>query len=270
MQKVNLSNNFSVFCENKSTAKLLFSQINDYFQHGINFEKGDVIFDVGANIGIFSMWIYHQLQGDVRLYAFEPIPSIYSILEKNTNILTQEKEKIKLFNYALMDKYGPIDFSYYPNASPFSSASPYDDKDKNMFLEMANSSLKNGSLLARIFCLLPTKIRNRFIQKEINKMFISNVMKCKAKTLSQVIEEESLDHIDLLKVDVEKAEMEVLLGIDKLDWKKIKKIVIEVHDYQDRLNSIKSLLESNEYNITVDQEEMFVGSNIYNVFATKA
>ncbi|MGR3277594.1 FkbM family methyltransferase [Acaryochloris marina NIES-2412] len=270
MEKVNLSNNFSVFCENKSTAKLLFSQINDYFQHGISFEKDDVIFDVGANIGIFSMWIYHQLQGDVHLYAFEPIPNIYSILEKNTNISTQEKEEIKLFNYALMDKYGLIDFSYYPNASPFSSALPYDDRDKNMFLDMANASLESGNLLARIFCLLPISMRNRFIQKQINKMFIPSVIKCKAKTLSQVIKEENLDHIDLLKIDVEKTEMEVLLGIDKLDWKKIKKIVIEVHDYQDRLNSIKSLLESNEYNITVDQEEMFVGSNIYNVFATKA
>lgn len=270
MKKVNLSNNFSVFCENKSTAKLLFSQINDYFQYGINFEKGDVIFDVGANIGIFSMWIYHQLQGDVNLYAFEPIPNIYSILKENTNILTKEEEKIKLFNYAIMDKLGPINFSYYPNASPFSSASPYDDRDKNMFLDMANSSLENGSLAAKIFCLLPVKIRNKLIQKEINKMFTSSVIECKAKTLSQVITEESVDHIDLLKIDVEKAEMEVLLGINKSDWKKIKKIVIEVHDYENRLNSIKSLLESNEYNITVDQEEMFVGSNIYNVFATKA
>lgn len=270
MKQVKLSKDLLVFCENKSTAKLLFSQIGDYFKHGISLEKGDVVFDVGANIGIFSLWVHSQLQGDVNLYAFEPIPNTYHVLEKNINNILHNKKKVKIFNYAILDKNSSVDFTYYRNSSAFSSALPYDNKDKSMFLEMANSSFKNGNIFAKIFSLLPSPIKNSLIQKEIDKMLDPDIVACSTKTLSQVIKEENVNTIDLLKIDVEKTEMDVLHGIDKLDWGKIKKIVIEVHDYDNRLNTIKDVLESYDYSITIDQEEMFTGSNIYSIFAVKA
>ena len=37
-------------------------------------------------------------------------------------------------------------------------------------------------------------------------------------TLSDVLREENVTRIDLLKIDVEKSEMDVLLGIDEQDW----------------------------------------------------
>ena len=54
---------------------------------------------------------------------------------------------------------------------------------------------------------------------------------CQFKTISDVIRENHLERIDLLKIDVEKSEEDVLAGIHEDDWTKIKQLVVEVHDF---------------------------------------
>lgn len=49
-------------------------------------------------------------------------------------------------------------------------------------------------------------------------------IQCELCTVSQVLLQQSLPHIDLLKVDVERAELEVLEGIVVEDWPKIKQV----------------------------------------------
>jgi hypothetical protein len=44
--------------------------------------------------------------------------------------------------------------------------------------------------------------------------------------------------VDLLKIDVERAELEVLNGIEQSDWSKIKQVVMEVHDTDKRLEKV--------------------------------
>ena len=53
---------------------------------------------------------------------------------------------------------------------------------------------------------------------------------CRLRTLSEVIAEAGLERIDLLKIDVQKAELDVLMGLDDSDWPKIRQMVVEVHD----------------------------------------
>jgi FkbM family methyltransferase len=43
---------------------------------------GDVVFDVGANIGLFSVWIARSAPA-VRVVAFEPFPENFAALERN-------------------------------------------------------------------------------------------------------------------------------------------------------------------------------------------
>ena len=49
--------------------------------------------------------------------------------------------------------------------------------------------------------------------------------------------QENIECIDLLKINVEKSELDVLLGIEESDWQKIKQIVLEV-DVKDNLAAI--------------------------------
>ncbi len=54
MKKVKLPNGRTVFTIDKHTARDVFQEIyteNYYLRNGINIKSGDVIFDIGANIG---------------------------------------------------------------------------------------------------------------------------------------------------------------------------------------------------------------------------
>ena len=93
---------------------------------------------------------------------------------------------------------------------------------------------------------------------------------CQLKTLSQIIREENLECIDLLKIDVEKSEADVLAGIAPDDWKKIRQIVIEAHDVDGQLARLAQLLSDHGYTVIAEQDEYLSGSNLYNVYATRS
>src|SRR5690606_41606402 len=60
-----------------------------YEQHGISIRDGDCVFDVGANIGLFSVYLRTKASR-CRIHAFEPIAPIYDILETNSRIYGEE------------------------------------------------------------------------------------------------------------------------------------------------------------------------------------
>jgi hypothetical protein len=90
------------------------------------------------------------------------------------------------------------------------------------------------------------------------------------RLLSQFVADRDIEHIDLLKIDVEKAELDVLLGIEDEDWGKIRQVIVELHDLEGRLKTITALLKQKGLTeITVEQPRTLVGSNIFNVFAAR-
>ena len=75
--KVKLSDRLELFCLHKEEARIIYEQVQEYFKHGIQVNRGDTVCDVGANIGVFSLYTYHLCDRDVNIYAFEPIPKIF-------------------------------------------------------------------------------------------------------------------------------------------------------------------------------------------------
>ena len=67
---------------------------------------------------------------------------------------------------------------------------------------------------------------------------------CPVFTLSDLLRTRQVDHIDLLKIDVEGAELQVLEGLSMEDWSIIEQVVLEVHDVDGRLAELVSLLMS--------------------------
>jgi acyl carrier protein len=92
---------------------------------------------------------------------------------------------------------------------------------------------------------------------------------CQLRTMSEIIHESGVERIDLLKVDVEKSEMDVLAGINEDDWQKIQQVVLEVHDIDDRVEKISQLLRHHGFDVTVLEEAWFKGTDIYNIFAVR-
>lgn len=88
-------------------------------------------------------------------------------------------------------------------------------------------------------------------------------------TISDLIVENRLERIDLLKVDVERAEMQVLEGIHKLHWTKISQVVAEVHG-RDTLEAVTKLLRGNGFGrIRHETGDLLVGTNLYAVYARR-
>ena len=97
---------------------------------------------------------------------------------------------------------------------------------------------------------------------------------CRLTTLSAVIREEGIESIDLLKVDVQRAEMDVLAGVEPGDWPKVKQVVMEFHDRKGTETEGRSIQIRNHfadlgYEVDVEQDLTFVGTDRYNLYAKR-
>ncbi|NJL28735.1 MAG: FkbM family methyltransferase, partial [Thermoanaerobaculia bacterium] len=100
----------------------------------------------------------------------------------------------------------------------------------------------------------------------------SRLDNARLRRLSDVIREEKIEHIDLLKIDVQRAELDVLAGIDDGDWPKIDQLVMEVHDAPGeetagRAAELKRRLEQRGFEVVVEQDELLVGTDRHNLYA---
>ena len=76
------------------------------------FSQGDVLFDVGANVGVYSLVASKFLGGKVEVYAFEPAFPNFAQLCKNL-VLNGCQESIIALQIALSNETGLDKFNYY-------------------------------------------------------------------------------------------------------------------------------------------------------------
>jgi len=69
-------------------------------------KRGDVVLDIGANIGFYSLIMGNLVGNEGKVYAFEADPTNFEILEKNVKI--NEYKNIILINKAVLDKPGKV------------------------------------------------------------------------------------------------------------------------------------------------------------------
>ena len=89
-------------------------------------------------------------------------------------------------------------------------------------------------------------------------------------SVSDIIRENQINKIDLLKIDAEKSELDIIKGIEDQDWPKINQIVIEIHDFtHDAVKQIEDLLIERGYRCAVEQETLLEHSGFFNLYATR-
>jgi amino acid adenylation domain-containing protein/FkbM family methyltransferase len=254
-----LPNGLSVFYINKNEVEHLYRELFEdqlYLSHGISLHDGDCVFDVGANIGIFTLFAQHARQ-NLSVYAFEPNPVAFDKLRRNVERYGLQTH---LFQCGISDQEKTARFTFYPQASVMSGFYPDLTEEKQLFKTfMLNQPSKNGD---------DQKVElGEFADELTEARFESEDFTCQLKTVSQIISEHQLERIDLLKIDVEKSELDVLKGIAEEDWNKIRQIVIEVHDIEQRVDSTLGLLRRHGFD--VQQSELVEGTGVYNYFATR-
>jgi phthiocerol/phenolphthiocerol synthesis type-I polyketide synthase E len=255
-----LPNGLEVSYQSKAELLQFYDDIFEkriYTRGGISLRDGDVVFDVGANVGLFTTFVALSHPGS-RIFAFEPAPPIFGILQQN---VAPYGDRIRLFPCGLADRAGSADLTFYPHTSGMSSFYADEREESAALRTLFRNQLESGkpgvsSLVDHEAEWLRQRLRHES-------------WTCPLKTLSQVVREEGVTRIDLLKIDVEKSEMDVLLGIAPEDWGKIEQVVLEVHDVGDRRQQIEGMLRRQGFAVRQEQDELYRGSDRYNLYAIR-
>lgn len=83
-------------------------------------EEGSYFYDIGANIGWFSINIAKNVK-NVKIHAFEPIPKTFGLLKKNIEL--NQIQDIKLHCFGFSNEDNELIFYYYPEGSGNASLS---------------------------------------------------------------------------------------------------------------------------------------------------
>jgi FkbM family methyltransferase len=247
--------------------------ISGYFRPGIEIRPGMTVLDVGANIGLFSLEVLRRCGGNARLLAFEPAPDPFAHLERNIHEVFPDTDA-QLYRCGLAAHSGEATLYYRPRASPTSSLVRHALGDPREFADAMlrdppaeYEPLFSGRLrkLPRPVLVALLRAAGWWSQGRIE------TIPCRLTTISSVLREREIGRVDFLKVDVEGVELEVLRGIDAQDWPKIQQLAIEVHDLDQRVATVRAMLERAGFDHPeVQQDWPFEGTNVYMVRATRS
>jgi FkbM family methyltransferase len=233
-------------------AALLYREIfveKSYLREGFPAADTQVIFDIGANIGLASMFFQERFPG-AFVVAVEPGPDTYVALKENFD---RHLPGGVALNVAVAGENGVARFGFYPHAPAESGF--YTD-------QAGDAELAKRLLLEAGF---GEKDAATFSEDRHEISYVE----CETVTLSQLIRDHGVQKIDLLKIDVEKAELDVLAGIEDADWARFRQIAIEVHDIDGRLEHVTNLLHERGFTVESCQENRLEGTDMHMLFATK-
>ena len=227
--------------------------------------KGATVIDVGANIGSWAITASELAGPEGRVIAIEPIPAIFVCL--NRNVMLSGSSNITCLKIGLGSRESEEGFTLFPHCCALSSRSTSrNDIDAiEATLSISRSILKQWRL---------GFIASTFFYRLIHSFFIrilllshTRQVQCKVSKLSRVIEDLSLLRVDLVKINVERDEEEVLLGIEEQHWPRIKAITVQVHDIAGRVRRIEWMLKRHYLHVRVCQEPRFVGCSLWMIEA---
>jgi FkbM family methyltransferase len=246
LQRITLPDQAKIWAPSAFETAVLYREIvtqRTYQLHGIRVDDGAVVFDIGANVGLFGVHLARTIPG-VRIHAFEPIPDLFEALSRN---LAEHAPDARAHNVGIADRAGEAVFevdrfatmaaTMHPDvferaakrdASAFAWASAgLADVDK-VAPQWWTSGMRKGLTtpgvrVAALLLLAPFAAMLR-----VRKWMYLARRRCPLQTLSAVLTESGESTVDLVKIDVEGAEEEVLAGIAEDDWGRLRQFVIEV------------------------------------------
>lgn len=170
----------------------------------LNGQKDMTIVDVGANIGVTVDHFRHHAK---KVYAIEPSPEHFAALKKNKEF--NKWDNVEIFNVALADRNGEMDFS-----------------------QNTNNRTMNSLIVGKEMGEHRHEIKTDFAEPgiAIDAVGYQDQIKVKTQTIDSFFEENKITKVDFMKFDPEGAEDMILCseGFRKIA-DKVKTIEIEFH-----------------------------------------
>lgn len=217
-----------------------------YLQHGVAVSAGDVVFDVGGNVGVAAAFFAYECGAGV-VHSFEPVAPLYELLAANLRPFPA----CTAHSYGLSSEAGIQSATFYPDVAVMSGLFADQQRDMDLLRQaMVNMGLSETAAGARV--------------AEYDGLEVT----AELRTFSVVRRELEIEQVDLLKIDVERAELDVMLGITEHDWPRIRQVVAEVHENANA-KAIARILHDRGFHTTWEQDRELVGTPIKLVFAKR-
>ena len=252
MRQLSFPDGLTVFSLNADETRFVHREVfgeRCYLRHGIELRDGDCVFDVGANIGLSSLFFHREREG-VRIFAFEPSPAACECLRANMELHGVDA---RVFECGLSRESGVAEFTFYPAntvRSGFHVDMEADRGTTKTYMVNSGFSPRNADLF-------------------LGLLFKKTTFPCRLRTLSEIVDEERVARIDLLIIDAERSELEILAGIRTEHWRLIRQVALEVHDEAGGLDEAQRLLAERGFQVSIEQDALLKGTALFNVFAIR-
>jgi FkbM family methyltransferase len=192
----------------------LFVRKEEPVETHLELKTGQVFVDVGANVGYYSLKSYPGVNhNDVKIIAIEAHPETFKVLMKNIQI--NGRTNITAIHKAISDHAGKVVI--------------YDDYD----IDTGSFNTGASSILGHA---VDESRQKRSLEVEADTLDSILLDKCRVA------------NIDLMKIDIEGAEILALRGASRT-LKIVRKIIVEIH--QDNLEPVKEILSENGFDLTI-------------------
>jgi FkbM family methyltransferase len=247
---------------------------NAYLLDILTLNPGSIIIDVGANIGLFSLFALKRCNYDALIYSFEPIPISFECLKKN---LAPFLNNARLYNLGIGDVIEDctIEFTLFGDDLATATYKPMDKMISNYnplldYETLLNVSRFRNKRLYYQLKFLPF-IRNHLVKRNFKNRTSEKKILCNLTSLGHFIKKNAINHIDFIKIDVEGAEFDVVKSIEPSQFPMIKQLCIEVHNINNRVMQLSSYLQEQGYLIWIHRNYIYEksGYNQHMIYAKR-
>lgn len=219
-----------------------------YLRHGVRVRPGDVVLDVGANVGVAAAFFATQC-GAGAVHSFEPVAPLFALLRENVAAL----QACVPHPYGVADRCGEAEITFYRGAGAMSGLYADPERDRGLVRRaLANFGIEGVEAEA-----------------QLAGRYEPQTLRCELRTLSSFLRDAPIDRVDLLKIDVERAELDVLAGVEEHDWPRIAQVALEVHDEDGRAATVAGTLVERGFRVATEQDAAMRGTSVVMLYATR-
>lgn len=187
-----------------------------------------IIFDIGANMGLYTCWLAKHYKDTAHVYAFEPVELNFNYLVRNIEL--NKLSNVSIYNFGFYDKEITMDLGI-----PI-----HETSDKTGLYTHGEG--KGKDLIKR-----------------------RDLVECSFKKLSDFVLDNKIEKIDIMKMDVEGAQYKILSSstniLNRIHYMHIE-LGEKIHNEEDK-ESLDLIYKNNfELIITRKNNWLFVNKNI--------